>query len=159
MVTDGYAWRHLAFYEKDKPATDKELDRISEIMMKAKSSFIVYSTSSGGYHVMGLTPLSTITWAYCFKDLDTALGGNCSGHVLRINKKYREEKNILESWFNYPCIEQLRDWMITTWKFDKTSKKTIIPQKMKCLFCLYGDRIQSEYLAYRPMAYKRIKRV
>jgi len=151
-VTDGFRWRHLAFYEKDKEITKDELDKIHYIMAKAKSAYVVYSTDRG-YHVMGLSPLSTISYAYAFKDLDVALKGNCSGHVLRINNK-PNEKMILQRVGNihdFPLCDQIYNYANNKFKLSGLYLKDVHVEKWKSLFCLYEDI----HLVFRPNAFRR----
>ena len=37
IITDGYKWRHLAFYERDTPITKEDYINIEKSFNKAKS--------------------------------------------------------------------------------------------------------------------------
>src|SRR5262245_27058580 len=155
LVTDGYRWRHLIFYERDTPLTKEENSKVLTTMSKAHSAFIAYSTSSGGVHIMGLTPVSTVVWAYGFKDLDMDLHGNCSGHVLRVNRKPHElQTPLLAAGFRtYPMADQLYNLVIRKFGFsgEYYTGEGVTTEKWKSLFCLYGERLRTEY---RPLPFK-----
>lgn len=153
VVTDGFRWRHLIFYEKDTPLTKDETAKIHANMTKAKSAYVLYSTEHG-YHVMGLTPVSTVVWAYGFKDLDMDLKGNCSGHVLRINQKPREEQLFMRigNIHDFPVCDQIFSLVVNKWKFNGYYTKDVTVQKWKSLFCIYED---TGHLATRPQPMKR----
>lgn len=111
-------------------------------MDKAKSAFALYNTAKG-FHVMGLTPVSTIVWAYGFKDLDQDLKGNHSGHILRCNLKPCEEQELvmLHGTHDYPLCDQI--YYMVTRKFKMTEGfflKGVLIEKWKSMFCLYGEK-------------------
>jgi hypothetical protein len=141
VVTDGFRWRRLLFYECDRTFTDEDSERILKAMSGAKSAFIVYTTSKG-FHIMGLTPLSTIVWAYGFKDLDMDLGGNHSGYVLRINRKPNEvQKVVMVAGLNHFIVsDQL--YSLVKRKFGLSVEENYLVGKWKSVFCLYGDGIE-----------------
>ena len=148
IITDGYKWRHLAFYERDTPITKEDYINIEKSFNKAKSSYVAYSTSSSGFHVAGLTPLSTVSFAYLYKDLDMDLKGNCSGHVLRCNLKPHEKQELISHIDTYPVVDQLS--MLYEHRFNI---KFPVKQKWKSLFHIY-DTLP---LPYRLPPFRRKK--
>lgn len=142
VVTDGFRWRHLIFYEKDSKLSQVEMNLIIQNMDKAKSAFALY-TSEHGYHVMGLTPVSTVVWAFGFKDLDMDLKGNYSGHILRCNLKPHENQELvmIHGAHDYPLADQIFNMVIRKFKMKSDYYRTGIDlQKWKSMFCLYGDK-------------------
>lgn len=154
-VTDGFRWRHLIFYEKDTEITKAEIDKIHTDMAKAKSAYVSYTTASGGYHVMGLTPVSTIVWAYAFKDLDMDLRGNTSGHVLRCNLKPDEKQELIRigNIHDFPVCDQIYNMARVKWDMESYYLKGVEVQKWKSLFCVYNE---TQHLSHRLQPFKRL---
>ena len=145
-VTDGYRWRRLGFYEIDRLWNQEDINKIRYSMHKAKSSFVCYNTSSDGLHIVGLSPLNTITYAYLYKDLDTDLKGNCSGSVIRCNKKPHEIQELLSWGYLFPVVDQLSSLYERRFNIRFPFK-----EKWKSLFHIYED----QPLPYRLKPFQR----
>lgn len=130
--------------------------KIKNDMYKARSSYVLYTTSSGGYHIRGLTPLSTVSWAYVFKDLDMDLCANHSGHILRCNKKPNERQLLIDFDLEFVCADQITLMTVRQFPILRTlhSANVIRFEKWKSLYQIYSDLP----IPYRLPAFKRMKR-
>ena|SRR2546428_1292252 len=96
-------WRRIILYDFDGNFDET---KPSIVNLHENTSYLIYSTKHG-HHLVGLTPLSTITWALLFDSLDKEFGSFYAGGVIRLMLKRDEIQRLVKSWFEHPIIPRL----------------------------------------------------
>lgn len=96
-------WKWLIFYDFDG---NFDANKPSIAHLHENTSYVVYSTKHG-HHLVGLTPLSAITWALLFTRLHDDFGSFYNGGVIRLRLKRDEVQKLVIQSFEHPVIPRL----------------------------------------------------
>lgn len=108
-------WYYHLFYDFDGiKLTSQDVTDIVSFMKACRSSFILRQTAHG-YHLIGLTPLSSYHWGYYFDRLQELYPTYHDGQAIRITKKMQSEFIIVAEDYSFPYVMHLADL------FSKTS--------------------------------------
>lgn len=100
-------WYYHLFYDFDGiKLSNSEIDWIVRFMRTHKMSFILRQTEHG-YHLIGLTPVSSFNWGLCFQELQTTFPTYHDGQAIRITKKMQDEFIIIAEDYSFPFVGNL----------------------------------------------------
>lgn len=75
-------WKYLVFYDIDRPLTQEDLDIMDNFCKMSELSYMLYK-SNHGFHLIILTPVNAINWAYIFTTFSAMFNSYYSGSTLR----------------------------------------------------------------------------
>jgi hypothetical protein len=97
-ITDGKKWYYLFFYEFDNTRSgniEPDWKEIRKILARKSWSWIAYSTKHG-YHLVLLSPISSIEWGILKADLDKQYHSYYNGMTIRLSRKKNENQKLIE---------------------------------------------------------------
>lgn len=100
-------WYYHLFYDFDGiKLTSQDVTDIVSFMKACRSSFILRQTAHG-YHLIGLTPLSSYHWGYYFDRLQELYPTYHDGQAIRITKKMQSEFITMAENYSFPFVVNL----------------------------------------------------
>src|SRR2546428_6310143 len=96
-------WRRIILYDFDGNFDET---KPSIVNLHENTSYLIYNTKHG-HHLVGLTPLSTVTWALLFDSLEKEFGSFYAGGVIRVIRKHDEVQKLVKYSLDKPVIPRL----------------------------------------------------
>lgn len=117
-------WYYHLFYDFDGiKLSSQDIHDIVALMKACRSSFILRETAHG-YHLIGLTPLSSYHWGYYFDRLQELYPTYHDGQAIRITKKMQDEFIIVAENYNFPYVLNLANlFMQKHWENEHAIKE------------------------------------
>lgn len=109
----------LLFYDIDREITHEEQAEIVDWFSKTQISYMLYTTKHG-YHIIGLTPLVPIRWAFQFQKLRDMFNSDFIGQTIRLSRKSGElQKLIIMNLENGEVVPNLYNVFATRFGYEK----------------------------------------
>ena len=134
IVTDKIAWKYLLLYEIDGH-DDNKFAQVLDVYNRCATSFVAYRTK-GGFHVVGLTPLSIMQWGVYFQKLQNRVPEYYAGNTLRVSLKQGEMQTLEGYSLRFPYIQWLANIYLHRFGVKDTPIYGDMP-KYSCVFEKY----------------------
>jgi hypothetical protein len=136
IVTSKFDWKYLFLYEIDNHEEHDCLQMI-DLVNRFETSYICYKTKAG-FHLVGLTPITSKQWGCWFDTIQRILPEYFSGQTLRLTRKIDEIQEMIHYSFRYPYLERLASIYIKRFGIPKEFVPIYgEPPKYNCVYEKY----------------------